>query len=642
MADLFTGPVELVFSTLADHSQPVNLVFGAGDDAAVPDVDFTIEGAFPAVPFAGQLQIATVAFFEVAGAFPAPEWNGAIGMIYISGADRSTAAEAALPYQTARQAAGGAETRHRHTASLAGFAAPNWQHTAPLAGQSIPAHQTVLSIARLASAAYQWADALAAQTGSYHQVAIRLDRQRATGWQPANQLTARTSTQHQVARRHAFAAPSTGWKSAVAMSVFLAHNSALARSLDLPYGVPYQQAQVPPAGAWTRPPVTDIRCYMPPIGAVPLVFHSAWSADTNLVFICERHVIEPGAPIFIAVKRVYMTTHSLSARRLPSMEPVPIEEVTLSADVGGFGWQLSASGPISLFEQLAPFAGATAAVPQLIEVTLDGMSWVFAVGSLKKTTAFGKNGASITGFSPTALIGSPWARAIAHNGLFEMSAQQLALQALDLSGVALDWGIADWLVPAGAWSHSGTALSAVQAIAEASGGYLQSHRTEATLQVRHPYPPRPDGSTGGPWNWGTGAADVELAAAAVITSAMERKDGPDIDGVYVSGTAQGVLAHVKRTGTAGAKLAAMQTGALITDDLVARQRGLAILGKAGPQLAVNLDLPVLTGTSEPGVIDVGTLLQVNESTPWRGRVRGVSVRAKMPSARQTLTVERHL
>jgi hypothetical protein len=89
-------------------------------------------------------------------------------------------------------------------------------------------------------------------------------------------------------------------------------------------------------------------------------------------------------------------------------------------------------------------------------------------------------------------------------------------------------------------------------------------------------------------------------------------------------------------------LASLQTDELITSVEAAQQRGLATLGKSGPQYAISLELPVLTGAGQPGVIDVGKLVQINESTPWRGRVRSVSVNATMPTARQTITLERHL
>ncbi|MDD2883233.1 MAG: hypothetical protein PHQ58_22715 [Rhodoferax sp.] len=210
------------------------------------------------------------------------------------------------------------------------------------------------------------------------------------------------------------------------------------------------------------------------------------------------------------------------------------------------------------------------------------------------------------------------------------------------AGALSNGGLVDWLVPAGAWSHQGSALDAVQAIVQAAGGYLQSHRSTATLLARHPYGQRLGDASGAPWAWGTGAADVELATDALITESVQRRDGPDINAVYTSGTVAGVLALVKRTGSAGDKLAQMVSDPLITATDAARQRGLSILGAAGHKYAVTLDLPVLTGFGQPGVLEVGQVVQVNTATPWRGRVRGVSVHAKMPTLRQTVTLERHL
>ena len=288
-----------------------------------------------------------------------------------------------------------------------------------------------------------------------------------------------------------------------------------------------------------------------------------------------------------------------------------------------------------------------------MRVWLDGIAFVFAVDALTRNTKFGQTGVTISGRSVTALIGAPWMRAgVFGNAGTDRNAQQLAQDALADTGIELDWGIGagtdanaglvDWLVSANAWSHQGTPLDAVQQIAQAAGGYLQSHRSAATLLTRHPYGMRAGDNPGAPWSWMTGAADVELAPDALITHATQRKDGPDINAVYVSGTTQGVLALVKRTGSAADKLQAMVSDALITHADAARQRGLAILGGAGPKYNVTLELPVLTGTGQPGVLDVGQLVQVNESTPWRGRVRAVSVAAKRPSLRQTVTLERHL
>ena len=333
-----------------------------------------------------------------------------------------------------------------------------------------------------------------------------------------------------------------------------------------------------------------------------------------------------------------MAVHSLSAHMLPSLDSVPIFDVSMAADSGSTVWTFSASAPASVFEQLYTAPGE---LPRSIRITLDGMQWVFIVDSLQRTEQFGQRGTRLAGRSATALIGQPYSPETARLSDAPYTAQQLAAQALDLTGAALDWGIDDWLIPAGAWSHAGTPLAAVQAIAEAAGGYVNSHRSAATLLVRHPYPTLPGGIPGGPWNWG-GAfpADVELAPDSIITSAIERKDGPSINGVYVSGTNQGVLAHVKRSGTAGNVLASMITDSLITATEAAQQRGLSVLGAAGAKHIVQISLPILTGPSQPGVLDVGQLVQINESTPWRGRVRSVSVQGK--AARQSVQLERHL
>ena len=352
---------------------------------------------------------------------------------------------------------------------------------------------------------------------------------------------------------------------------------------------------------------------------------------------------------YILPARFYMTAHTIFAERLPDLADVPIFEATVSADAGSYCWSLSASGPASLFAQLAPVDG----LPVQLRLWLDGLPWVFAIDAISRSGSFGKTGVSISGRSVTALIGAPYLRATTRgNAGGALTAQQLALDALQYSGVDLDWGVAsgalangglaDWLVPAGAWSHQGTPLDAVQAIAQAAGGYLQSDRFAPMLLARHPYGQRAGDNPGAPWGWMTGAADVELAPDAIITEGLERKDGPDLNAVYVSGTTQGVLAQVKRAGSAGDKLAQMVTDPLITHVDAARQRGLAILGAAGSKYHVRLDLPVLTGAGQPGVLDVGQLVQVNASTPWRGRVRAVSVNAKRPSLRQSVTLERHL
>jgi len=353
--------------------------------------------------------------------------------------------------------------------------------------------------------------------------------------------------------------------------------------------------------------------------------------------------ITPDSPVYILPARYYMAVHSLEAHLLPSLTPIHIFDVTMGADVDSTVWTFSAKGPMSLFDALAP---ATAGTPTQLRITLDGLPFVFLVDKLRSEERFGQRQAAISGRSATALVGQPYARQTSRLSTVAKTAQQHALDALHLTGVGLDWGITDWLVPSGAWSHTGTPLAAVQAIAQAAGGYINSHRSNPTVLVRHPYPMLPGGIPGGPWNWegaaGAFAADVELAPDALITKSIERVDGPDVDGIYVSGTTQGIQAHVYRQGTLGAKLAPMEVDALITANAAAQQRGYSVLGQAGAKHLVQISMPVLTGGANPGVLDVGQLVQINHAQPWRGRVRSVAVQAAMPKVRQTITLERHL
>ncbi len=345
-------------------------------------------------------------------------------------------------------------------------------------------------------------------------------------------------------------------------------------------------------------------------------------------------------PYIIAPARFYMAVHSLTAVTVPGGEPVPIYGVTLSADAGSYAWQFTAQAPRSVFDQLAPVAGA----PQQIRITLDGIPFLFAVDRLSKTESFGRADATIAGRSITAALSRPFARELTRTNTSAANAQQLAAAALDLTGFALDWGIVDWLVPAGAWSHTSTPLAAVQAIAEAAGAYVQSARNAAAVLVRHPYPAMQGGSiAAGPWNWDAADPDVVLAPDAVVTTAIERQDGADINAVYVCGTNAGVRALVKRTGTAGDKLSAMVTDPLITAEAAARQRGTAIVGAAGAKQLVTIELPLLTAEIAPGVLDVGQLIEIDAAQPWRGMVRAVNVSAQFGrQVRQTATVERHL
>ena len=326
-----------------------------------------------------------------------------------------------------------------------------------------------------------------------------------------------------------------------------------------------------------------------------------------------------------------MTVHSIQAVLLPSFERVQLSGVSIASNDDGFGWTLSANGPEHLIDQLALVDG----LPARVRVTIDGIDWVFAVDPPERTRKFAERKVSVVGQSVTALLGDPYLPASNwDNSAAPFTAQQLVAQALEFTGVGIDWGITDWLVPAGAWSFQGTPLAVAQRVAEAVGAVVRSHRTEEILQFAPRYPALP-------WEWDATPLDVQMPGQLMTSDGLQNRRNPDWEAVYVLGQIHGQKGHVVRTGTAGAVLAPQVIDSLITHPDAARQRGCAVLGAAGRGYTQNMTVPLLTGSSYPGLILPGYLLQVDEpDESWRGLVRGITITESVPTVRQQLVVER--
>ena len=346
-------------------------------------------------------------------------------------------------------------------------------------------------------------------------------------------------------------------------------------------------------------------------------------------------VTPPGSvdePLFqIPLLRCYVTVHSIQAVLLPSFERVQLSGVSIASNDDGFGWTLSANGPEHLIDQLALVDG----LPARVRVTIDGIDWVFAVDPPERTRKFAERKVSVVGQSVTALLGEPYLPASNwDNAAAPFTAQQLVTQALEFTGVDIDWGITDWLVPAGAWSFQGTPLAVAQRVAEAVGAVVRSHRADETLQFAPRYPALP-------WEWDATPLDVQMPGQLMTSDGLQNRRNPDWEAVYVLGQVHGQKGHVVRTGTAGAVLAPQVIDSLITHPDAARQRGCAVLGAAGRGYTQNMTVPLLTGSSYPGLILPGYLLQVDEpGESWRGLVRGITITESVPTVRQQLVVER--
>ena len=392
---------------------------------------------------------------------------------------------------------------------------------------------------------------------------------------------------------------------------------------------PYDEAMPPDPGFW-------IPVYVPPLGIVGL---SCGDYEPRLlscaVVLCgtQAHCPgqDPGLPsVIVPVLGVYCVQNSFSLIRADTSAVLDALSFSATLDADSFTWRFSATVP---GEQLSDVLGSSD--PLELLATLNGEPIALVAESISRTRTFGRSSIAVTGRGLAAWLASPYSPIITRTNTEIRTAQQCANDAITENGVplpgwAIDWGITDWNVTAGAWSHKGSYIDAILRIAEAGGGYVQPHDTQKTLKILPYYPVAP-------WHWGTASLDFSLPESVVTTEGIRWIDKPAYNAVYISG---GLLHRVKIDGTAGDVLAPTVVDPLATAEEMTRQRGLRVLGDTGKQALVSLRMPIL---SETGIIRPGNLILYTENgTERRGMCRSASVSWAFPDAWQSLEIETHV
>lgn len=477
----------------------------------------------------------------------------------------------------------------------------------------------------------------------------RGDRQRSTAWESATRVDhGQQPAWHYPGRLDLFGHPA--WETAGKLPA-LEIRADFGQGRWYPTGgsYPYENAQWPAPG-FDPPPV-------PPEPPTP----EPWTPDTDLVMCapvptapwilqfgidpCSDGGEEPGdSTILIPTRRIYTVTNSAQLVRVADGRDIPASAVTLAIDADSWSWSLTAT--LAGKNAMALVEGSDAE-PIEVDALVNGYAWRILVDGWQLQEAWQRGSGTIRGRSRAAYMGQPYATPRNHTETQDRTAQQLAAQELPY-GWTLDWRISDWLVPAGAWSYQGLApVDAIARIAEAGGGYVQAHRTADTLQILPRYP-------AAPWEWDSQSA-LLVPRDVLIQRSSDKAPGDSANAVYVHGQSPGgILANVKRYGTAGDRRAETIVDPLITDPAPARARGIAALAATGRQATETHELPLasdLGGLVTPGrMIEVGQEQGGSFQGQWRGLVRGLSLSANASRAnnggtqltvRQRITVERH-
>lgn len=459
-----------------------------------------------------------------------------------------------------------------------------------------------------------------------HQEADRSNRPMAASpWQEGTDLRADAAVPHQERLRTARPQSTSAWNDAKALTRDLLARIGAGAKRHTSGLLPWQIARRPPAGksdTGTVVPPIDKPDYVPPIAtAVDLLFAEKWDGSTTIIF---GGATDTSGTVVVPVKSVYIVINTTTLIRLSDGRAIPVLAASASLDVDSWVWSFNASVP-SDQQQYVEDPG------EMLQVSLNGTAFAFYPERLSRTRSFGQSAIAIQGRGRQAVLDAPTQT---FTNTSARTANQLVNDVLTVNGVplatAVTWNLTDWLVPAGSFSHQGSFISAINAIAASAGGYVQPENSTDGLRILHRYPVMP-------WNWATTTPDFTLPSSVIEYESIEWLQRADYNRVFVSGTGAGVLAQVTRTGSDGSLVAPMVTDALITHADAARQRGMAVLGATGRSAMVGLRLPVLQAT---GVIRPGAFVKYNDGgTERTGMVRSTNWSIEGAETWQTIGVE---
>jgi hypothetical protein len=618
-----TAPV-LILDAVVAIALPA---FGC-DARVIASIDAVIAASLPAPTLACVVVASISAQMKIA--FPASGLAGA--MTYTSRCARPTVGASANDWQKAGACITGAGSGMQKT------------QPGPSAAEHRTAHATPLGASR--SSRFVSATAKAQDGSCRHQDAMPVGAAGPAGYQEAIRLRAGGATHYQagVARRVArgsryqdgirtiresrSASHQAAWRGPVA--VWRAR-SGKARPLTRAWMTWHQDALRPPPGTHAGGPVIPPPpplCYTP----IPhLLFAAAATTDGFLLFVCERETPPIKTPVVVPVRRVYCVINNVTLYRLPDGAAVPVFSLSLSLDVSSWAWGFEASLPATAESLVAP---GNAAGPVELRASINGTDFRVLAENISRERSFGEASIRISGRGRNAVLAAPYAPVMSYSNAESRTARQLMDDVLTINGISLgwtiDWALTDWNVPAGVFTRQGTWIEALNAIAEAAGGYLLPHPSEKRIRVRHRYPVVP-------WEWSTVTPDFMLPVDAVSRESLRWSEKPPYNRVFVSGQEVGVIGQVTHTGTAGDILAPMVVDPLITEAQAARQRGIAVLSDTGRQIEVSLRLPVL---AETGIIEPGAFVEYHDGSMTKlGLVRATRVEAGLPEVWQTLEVQ---
>ena len=513
-----------------------------------------------------------------------------------------------------------------------------WQQAAPLAQETTSGWDVSARVGTVTSAAWGLSARSSREIDALHQAAARLSRDAAAPWGVAQPRAVLTDFVHQAARL-LVRQPVAPWQVAARLQALAVSRFGvgLHRAADLL--APWETSRPVPPGREVWPPINP-NPFTPHVPSTHLVFACppGWLGTGPVHLLFGRVCGGPDYPtgtVVVPIRSVYMTINNFSLIRLDNGFPIPATGMSLSLDVDSWTWNCSFSVRGDVLPYVEPNSNGD---PVIAQATINGTAIRVIIEKISRERTFGSSQLRCSARGISAALDAPYSPVQSFTNTGARTARQLLDDILTVNGASIGWGIdrfdpMDWLVPANVFSHTGTYISALNAVVGSVGAYLQPKGTtdEMDVLLRYPTPA---------WDWSSAIPDLVLPSAVTSREGIEWVDKPLYDRVFVSGQEGGVLGRYTRAGTAGELLAPGVVDPLITHVDAVRQRGRTIISDTGRIANVTLRLPVL---SETGIIKPGTMVRYTDGPVTRiGLSRSVSLDVAMPTIYQTIEVETHV
>jgi hypothetical protein len=620
--------VDLLFSQSPLTAQPIDLLFGQTEDE-LATTDLALAGVIPALALSALI----VPIVDVALSGTLPALAAAISLSYDNHVQRPVVGKTDAQWQDASRLSSGAASVLRQATRLHVQDQQDWDTASRLeVGFEHRLPKVFIRTRTDYRSGFERGLPIRSASTSAWQDAQRL-RQSARGvFQNGAPLHTSVLGSFQDGTRTRIGG-SQRWGGGRKFHIGAGNQSQNGTPLRQGWGSQFQPGRRPPAGIEQLPvvPPSD-PCYLP---SSNLLF--GWgdlSDGLNLLFWCERHDTIQRPTVVVPVREVYIVLNNVTLTRVLGNIPLPTLALSFSLDVDSWTWSFTA---ILSTQALANIEPAYPGEPVMVEASINGVPYRFNIEKRGRSRTFGQESVSVSGRGINSILDAPYAPTRSFGNTTDRTAQQLMADVLTVNNVSLgwsvQWGLQDWLVPAGVFAHQGTYISALNSIAGSAGGYIQPHNTNQQFIVQPRYPVLP-------WDWASQSPDYELPAAVTTVEGVEWLDKPAYNRVYVAGSQSGgVMVRVTRSGTAGDLSAPMVVDPLITHETAGYQRGSMVLADTGSQAIVTLKLPVLP---ETGIIRPGKFVNYVESVERMGIVRSVKVDVTQPEVWQTLEVETHV